>query len=62
MQGLMLVGENGQQVSGEVLAAESGVNSNLSVAENIWVLLGMLIFIRILTFVALHLAYRLNWL
>lgn len=62
MRGLTLLGEDGQQLSGEELAADNGLNSSLSIAENIWVVVGMLIAVRIFAFVALHLAYRLNWL
>jgi hypothetical protein len=57
MAGLKLEGPGG-----EALAEQSGLNSSLSIAENIWVVAGMLVFIRFCSFVALHLAYRLNWL
>lgn len=58
----MLEGPDGIDVPGSELASENGLNSSLSVGENIWVVAGMLVGVRILSWIGLHISYRLNWL
>lgn len=63
MNDLTLTDEStGQPVRGEDLAATSNLNNKLSVGENLAVLLGMLVVLRLLALVALKIAYRRNWL
>ena len=52
---------DGIDVPGSELASESGLNSSLSVGENIWVVAAILVDVRVLSFIGLHMSYRLNW-
>jgi hypothetical protein len=62
MTGLEFEGPNGQIVTGESQIEGHQLDNDLSIAANIGILVGMLVFIRLAALVGLKLAYHRNWL
>jgi hypothetical protein len=62
MKGLEFKDSAGKLQTGEQLLEGHPLNNDLSIGQNFAVLAGMLIFLRIIAFIGLKLAYRLRWL
>lgn len=62
MEGLTLFdSETNTEVPGDELAEESNLNNDLSVAANLCILAGMLVFLRVAALLGLKFAYRVGW-
>ena len=61
MTGLTLDGPDGP-VAGSEIAAANNIDNDISIAGNIGLLAGLLLFLRIVTLIGLKIAYRRNWL
>lgn len=62
MKGLELDGPNGELVTGESLLDGHQLNNDISITGNFGILIGMLVFIRVASYVGLRLAYSRHWL
>jgi hypothetical protein len=62
MEGLTLKDNAGKSIRGKELLEGNNLNNDLSIGENIAVLLGMLIGLRLLALIGLKLCHRKGWL